>query len=276
MTKILPAVLVGVCLIGAPIRTPSAPPASSQRPKLPDGPLGEVIKLGELLVEQTATHPLTKPYAGNSLNCTSCHLQNGTDLVAATFIGLATAYPAWSPREGRVLTLEDRVLNCFMRSCNGIRPPLGSKLSVAITAYITWLSSGQSIRQNSKAPLGPHAITPLKLKAADKADKARGKRLYSQRCASCHGKDGAGRKDSPPVWGDKSFNHGAGLSKPDNLAAWLKVAMPPDDRDLTEQEALDIAAYVDSQPRPAFVLKDHLPKDAKLGEYNSATVPLRR
>lgn len=44
--------------------------------------------------------------------------------------------------------------------------------------------------------------------------------------------------------------------------------MPPDDANLTEQDALDIAAYVNSQSRPQFVLKDHLPETDQLGVYD--------
>jgi thiosulfate dehydrogenase len=237
--------------------------------KLPDGPLGDAIKLGEELVEKTTTHPVTKPFVGNSLNCTSCHLDNGTDPKAGTFLGVATAYPAWSPREGRVITLEDRVLNCFMRSCNGTRPPLGSQPSVAITAYITWLSTGEAIRQNATGPHGPDAVKPLAIKATA-ADPTRGEKLYADKCASCHARDGAGRKENPPVWGDRSYNTGAGLAHPDKLAAWLKVAMPLGDPDMTEQAAIDIAAFLAGKPRPKFVLKDHLPAAGKLGEYNTA------
>ncbi len=39
--------------------------------------LAEVVKLGEAIVENTATHPISKEYVGNALNCTSCHLDNG-------------------------------------------------------------------------------------------------------------------------------------------------------------------------------------------------------
>ncbi|AMV38050.1 c-type cytochrome [Planctomyces sp. SH-PL62] len=237
--------------------------------EIPPGPLGDVIRLGETLVQETATHPMTKPYVGNALNCTSCHLANGTDPEAGTFLGTATAYPAYSPREGRVLTLEDRILNCFMRSCHGVRPPLGSEPSVAIAAYITWLSAGQPLRMNPKRPAGPGAIRPLGL-AAESADAERGKALYAENCADCHADDGRGRKENPPVWGDRSYNQGAGLANTPQLAAWLKVAMPLDDPHLTEQEALDVAAYVNSHDRPAFRLEDHLPPDDKLGEYNAA------
>lgn len=154
-----------------------------------------------------------------------------------------------------------------MRSCNGVRPPLGSKPSVAITAYITWLSSGQPVKLNNKAPQGPYAVPSLAVKA-DNADPARGEKLYAAKCTSCHAKGGEGRKQNPPVWGAKSFNQGAGLANTDKLAAWLKVAMPLDEPDLTEQEAVDVAAFVSSKPRSAFILKNHLPNAEKLGEYN--------
>lgn len=98
----------------------------------PSGKLAEIVELGRVLVEQTAEHPLTRKYVGAALNCTFCHLDNGTHPTAASFLDVATAYPAWAGREGRVITLEDRVLNCFMRSCNGIRPPQGSQPVVAI------------------------------------------------------------------------------------------------------------------------------------------------
>lgn len=239
-----------------------------EQPSLPPGKLGEMITLGNEIVENTGEHPLSKPYVGNALACTSCHLDNGTHPTASTFLHTATAYPAWSPRENRVITLEDRVLNCFMRSMNGVRPPNGSQVSVAVTTYITWLSSGEKIAMNPKAPLGPHHVPKLKIDIAS-ADTARGATLYEEHCALCHGENGEGDEDNPPVWGDQSYNDGAGLARNDKLGAWLKVAMPLDDPILTEQQALDIAAYVNSKPRSKFILKDHLPPADKLGEYNA-------
>jgi thiosulfate dehydrogenase len=246
--------------------------ASAQEPvskEQVDDKLAEVVKLGESIVENTTTHPMSKGYVGNALNCTSCHLDNGRHEKAGTFLGTATAYPAWSPRENRVITLEDRVLNCFMRSCNGTRPPLGSEVSVAVTAYITSLSQGQTLRMNFKRPIGPGAIKLLALKP-DQADIQRGAALYTSRCAECHQKDGQGDKDNPPVWGERSYNDGAGLSSVENLAAWLKVAMPLDNTDLTDQQALDIAAYVNSHKRSHFEISKHLPAKERLGEYNAS------
>ena len=263
---IFPFTFVVALLLVARLSAIAQEPASKE----PVGDkLAEVVKLGEAIVKSTTTHPLSKEYVGNALNCTSCHLDNGKHEKAGTFLGAATAYPAWSPRENRVITLEDRVLNCFMRSCNGTRPPLGSQVSVAVTAYITSLSQGQSLRMNSKRPVGPGAIHLLAIKA-DQADINRGASLYASRCAECHREDGQGDQDYPPVWGERSYNDGAGLSSVENLAAWLKVAMPLDETDLTDQQSLDIAAYVNSHKRSHFELSKHLPAKEKLGEYNAS------
>ncbi|TWU00094.1 Cytochrome c [Botrimarina colliarenosi] len=224
---------------------------------LPPGGLGAAIELGRELVHNTSRHPLTAAYVGAALNCTSCHLDDGTHPEAATFVGVAAAYPAWSPREGRVITLEDRVLNCFMRSENGVRPPNGGEASVAISAYITWLSEGAPIKMNPNRPLGPNAVKPLQIDPQP-ADPTRGADLYETHCAYCHAEDGAGSDDGPPVWGERSYNRGAGLSQNAKLASWLRVAMPLDDPTLTDREALDIAAYVNSHDRPGFVLEEHL------------------
>lgn len=247
---------------------PPPPIAAPEASDIPAGDHGDVIRLGRTLVAETASHPLTKPYVGNALNCTSCHLDNGADPRAGTFLGVAAAYPAWSPRERRVITLEDRILNCFMRSCHGIRPPLGSEPSVAIAAYITWLSEGYPIKMNPQRPTGPHAVAQLKLDPSA-ADLELGVALYEERCAVCHGDDGAGDDENPPVWGDRSYNDGAGLADVVKLASWLKVAMPLDETDLTNEEALAVAAFLNSHPRPHFKLEDHLPPPDKLGVFNS-------
>ena len=265
-TILLPA-FVGICIFIARFSTFAQVPDSDEQI---DGTLARIVQLGEAIVQNTTTHPMSKEYVGNALNCTSCHLENGRHEKAGTFLGTATAYPAWSPRENRVITLEDRVLNCFMRSCNGIRPPLGSEVSVAVTTYITSLSQGQTLKMNPKRPIGPGALKQLAVKL-ERPDITHGASLYASRCAECHQKDGQGDKDNPPVWGERSYNDGAGLSSVDNLAAWLKVAMPLDEADLSDEQAVDIAAYINSQKRPHFELKQHLPIKEKLGEYNASS-----
>jgi len=271
MKRSLPLLLLSaVALLGffKGSSTAEDPATPSAENLLPPGELGKTIKLGQAIVENTGKHPFSKPFVGNALTCSSCHLEAGTNPQAASFLGIATAYPAWAPREGRVITLEDRVLNCFMRSMNGTRPPNGSRVSVAITAYITWLSQGERIKMNPQAPLGPRHVPTLKLDEK-LANPARGETLYAEHCAHCHGDDGLGLDDGPPVWGDQSYNTGAGLSHNLKLASWLKVAMPLDDPSLSDRDALDIAAFVNLHSRPKFRLEEHLPKADRLGEYNS-------
>lgn len=239
----------------------SDPHPKSQRPatylistkasEYPSGTLGNVVRLGEQIVRSTSTHPLSSPFVGNQLNCASCHLDAGSHPKAASFIGVAAAYPAFAPRENKVITLEDRILNCFIRSQNGKRPPNGGRVSTAIAAYITWLSRGTPIAMNPLASLGPNRLAMLAdPKSAPSVD--RGRTLYDDRCADCHAADGSGTDEGPPVWGDQSFNDGAGLSKMTKMASWLKVAMPLDDCDLSAEEAFDLAAYVNSHSRPKF------------------------
>ncbi|WP_231741990.1 c-type cytochrome [Stieleria varia] len=225
--------------------------ADLQSREYPEGRLGEVIRLGETLVKETSIHPMTRPLVGNRLNCTSCHLDAGRHPKAASFVGVASAYPAYSPRESAVITLEERIANCFLRSQNGSRPVIGGQVSVAIAAYITWMSRRTPIEMNPIAPLGPNHLDMLDVEAFE-PDIVQGETLYVDRCTDCHLADGSGSEDGPPVWGDHSFNDGAGLSKVAKMASWLKVAMPPDDTDLTDREAIDLAAYINSHPRPKF------------------------
>ncbi len=241
--------------------------AKSAKNDYPPGQLGEAIRLGEELVNETSKHPLTKSLVGNSLSCTSCHLDAGRHPDAASFIGVAAAYPAYSPREKSVITLEDRIAHCFIRSQNGSRPQNGSKALVAIAAYITWLSEGTPIRMNPTKPLGPNHMTIL-AEPEQPPSVERGQTLYEDRCAFCHGDDGDGTDDGPPVWGDDSFNDGAGLTDISKMASWLKVAMPLDDTDLTDQESFDIAAFVNSHDRPKF--RSDNPNN---GEDNSQSPP---
>ncbi len=242
----------------------AAAPAPAPAPEaIPPGELGKSIRLGKALFDQTDAHPLTRPYVKNALTCASCHPSSGGEAGGATLVGAATAYPAWSPRERAVITLEDRILNCFMRSMNGLRPPNGSPPSVALAAYLTWISTGLPVGMNPRSPHGPRALKSLPV-FPDEVNLPHGRVLFESKCAKCHGKDGEG---NPPVWGPRSYNAGAGFADVEKLAAFVRVTMPLGDPTLTDSEAVDVAAYVNAQPRPDFRLSDHLPAGAI---YNSA------
>jgi thiosulfate dehydrogenase len=96
------------------------------------------------------------------------------------------------------------------------------------------------------------------------ADPKRGELIYASTCLDCHNINGAGVARSPqamslgyavpPLWGDDSFNDGAGLARLITLANYLHSNMPhgADYRNpnLSVEDAWDVAAYVESQQRP--------------------------
>ena len=256
----------------------------------PKGELGKMVKLGENIMLHTGTNPLTKNFVGNKLNCVSCHLKGsdgkpGTENGIGTFIGTATAFPAYSKREKSVQTLQDRINNCFMRSMNGKRPIIDSKASIAMAAYITWLSSGMPVKMNAKMPCSPlnskrwaensKKFAKIQRKATH-TNYVNGKKLYEAKCSFCHGSNGQGVGTFPPLWGKNSkgewlsYNTGAGMSKLNKGAAWVQSNMPVgQENTLTDQEAADIMLYVDAQPRADFDLKKGLLPASKMGYYNS-------
>ena len=75
--------------------------AGSAPKEYPEGEVGRLVKLGEDIMNTTDTHPLTKDLVGNKLQCKSCHLAGddgkpGTADGISSFIGTASAFPAWS------------------------------------------------------------------------------------------------------------------------------------------------------------------------------------
>lgn len=257
--------IVGALLVATIAAAAGGTTSTAGDAPLPPRGLGALVALGKAVFEETGTHPLSRPFVRNALTCESCHPEAGARSRGSTLRGVAAAYPAWSPRERAVITLEDRIANCFMRSMDGVRPPPGGAVSVALATYLTWLSTGAPIAMNADAPAGPRAL-PKPFVDEQEVDAAAGAALYAARCAGCHGRDGDA---DPPLWGPRSYNAGAGFADVAKLAAWVRVTMPPGDETLTEREAVNVAAFVDSRPRPDFVLRDHLPRGPQPAPYNS-------
>jgi thiosulfate dehydrogenase len=102
----------------------------------------------------------------------------------------------------------------------------------------------------------------IKLPDPARVDPARGSQLYAEKCSACHGIDGQGQTAAdgaylfPALWGPKSFNIGAGMARLGNAAAFTKSNMPlGSGNSLSDQDAIDIAAYFTRQPRPDFAAK---------------------
>ena len=265
-TVLMSALLTALCsmtLHAEPV--PMNPPAEAS---IPQGPIGDAIKLGKLLVMDTRKQ-LPKN-VGGGLNCSNCHLGGGTVANAGPYVGLWGMFPEYRTRSDSINSLQERINDCFERSMNGHPLEYDSKEMNAMLMYMQWLSTG--------VPVG----TPVVGRGMGKinkdlvADVDNGKHLYEQKCVACHAVNGEGVKNAdgsysfPPVWGNASFNVGAGMARTYTAAAFIKHNMPlGQGNTLSDQDAVDIAAYFTHQPRPAFAgakndyAGGNKPKDAR-------------
>jgi thiosulfate dehydrogenase len=190
------------------------------------------------------------------LNCASCHLSAGTEPGALTLLQTDEHYPRMSSRAGGMTDIEDRINECMQRSMNGRALAMDSPEMIAIAAYLRSLgavyqATGAAQRQ---------ADDPPAFRTPDRAaDLAAGERVFAARCSICHGSDGQGllaaaerRKGYlfPPLWGPDSFNNGAGLHRVLTAARFIKARMPLGEPTLSDDEAFDVAAFINSKPRP--------------------------
>lgn len=228
--------------------------------KIPHTSQGAMIRYGRDLIAYTAIYlgPEGKvARISNGMNCQNCHLNAGTKPWGNNYGGSAATYPKFRERSGTVESLEKKVNDCLIRSLNGAPLDSNSREMKAIVAYIHWL--GKNVPEGYKPPGSGIKELPYLARAADPE---RGKRVFEQRCQQCHGKEGAGKPDTigylyPPLWGENSYNTGAGMYRLSKFAGYVKANMPDgifyndtDNRQLTDEEAWDVAAFVNSQPRP--------------------------
>ncbi len=85
----------------------------------------------------------------------------------------------------------------------------------------------------------------------------RGALVYAKNCETCHSIDGSGIKGSdghsyiPPLWGANAYNWGAGMHRINTAAYFIYENMPLGKSvQLSEQDAWDVAAYINSHERP--------------------------
>lgn len=214
------------------------------------------IVFGYDIVMQTGKY--AGRYAGNKLNCTSCHLKGGTQPDGFP-LNIAGVYPKWRSKNGVRNGLEKRIRDCFLFSLNGIMPPEEAPEVLAVAAYIHYLSDGERI---GRPPKG-WGVPTLPDTGAD-PNPPRGQVIYQRECAICHGKNGEGMGPIPPVWGLHSYNAGAGLSNVQKMGGFIWANMPMGkERSLTHQEALDVAAFINIQHRPFDPRKGRLLKLAE-------------
>jgi thiosulfate dehydrogenase len=210
---------------------------------IPDGPLGASIRRGHALL--VATRESLPDHVGNGLRCTSCHLDEGRR-ESGSWVGVYARYPQYRARSAAVETIQYRVNDCFRRSMSGKPLATDGPEMRDMVAYFWFLSRD--------VPIAPAPATNrLQKWAAFTADTAAGAAVYAGVCAACHGPDGQGTAVAPPVWGPQSYNVGAGMTRIRTAAAFIRDNMPFDrPGTLTDQQAIDVAAYMNAHPRPDF------------------------
>ena len=259
-------IVLGLLAVGCqirraePARPPVAPPATGFRvpsdSEIPADQVGASIRRGRAIAANTRDS--LPDHAGNSLRCTSCHLDLGTRPNAAPWVGVYSRFPQYRSRNARINVIQDRINDCFQRSLNGQALPAGSRDMADIIAYMAFLSRG--VAPPGEVPgQGFAKIDPLP------PDTAKGRVVFAAQCARCHGGHGEGMTNTdprgqpgyyPPLFGLASYTVGAGMARLRTAASFIRHNMPFDKPGtLTDQEAFDVASYVNAQGRPDFGLK---------------------
>jgi thiosulfate dehydrogenase len=216
---------------------------------IPENAFGNMLRLGERIFEDPRRYAAA--YVGNELHCSNCHLDAGRKADSAPLWAAYVSYPAYREKNHRVITFDERMQDCFRFSMNGRAPPLGSPTLVALDAYAYWLASGAVVSPKLPGRGYPKVPVPVGM------DPDHGRQIYAQRCALCHGDDGAGQNAAdgqaafPAVWGPNSFNWGAGMANISKAAGFVRANMPlSQPNTLSDRDAYDVAAYIDGHERP--------------------------
>lgn len=225
-----------------------------------EGEARALVIYGEELIANTSRYlgPRgTVKAVTNGMNCQNCHLDAGTKPWGNNYGAVQSTYPKFRDRSGTVETVYKRISDCMERSLNGTALDSKSREMQAMMAYIRWIGTGVA---TGVTPIGTGIIPPKYLDRA--ASPEHGLQVYAAKCQSCHGSDGQGQANPdgmsyiyPPLWGAHSYNTGAGLYRLSRLAGYIRDNMPfnlssHDSPALTDAECWDVAAYINSQPRP--------------------------
>ena len=244
---------------------------------LTDAKQKEQVEYGKDLIAHTAKYlgPNGRVLKiSNGMNCQNCHLQAGTAVFANNYGSVASLYPKFRARSGSTENIYKRVNDCFERSLNGKAIDTAGKEMQAIVAYIKFL--GTNVEKGKKAE-GSGFKDLAYLDRAAEPDK--GQIVYTAKCQSCHQANGEGVFNAdkteytyPALWGKKSYNDGAGIYRMSNIAKYVKYNMPMGttylNPQLTDEEAWDVAAFVNSQQRPQKIFKYDWPNiNAKPVDY---------
>lgn len=198
------------------------------------------------------TDTLLNENVGAHLTCANCHfnagITTGGNLGGISLVAVTTQYPKYKEETKEIETLTERINQCFSRSMNGSALHEDSEAMKDILTFLSYISTDYPVY--GKTPwLGVKTLRSNYI-----GNPARGEKLFATKCATCHGASGQGKNSAsdgqgtniPPVMGNKTFSKDAGMSNKGIFASFIYHNMPYNNPSLSEEEAIDIAAFVTS------------------------------
>lgn len=232
--------------------------------QIPEGPLRREILYGRDLMMKTAEllgpEGSVRRQMGTRMNCASCHLDGGAREGGLSLLDTHGLYPQYRAREGRVLSVADRINSCVRMPMQGEPLDEKSREMQALLLYIRYLGRDRPVLLQDPDQRIPQVTYPERA-----ADPEKGRALYVQHCVACHGLDGQGRLHAnkksfefPPLWGPESYRFGSSMHRVTIAARFIHANMPlglatPEKPVLTVEEAFDVAAFINDErvnPRP--------------------------
>lgn len=224
--------------------------------------MDSTIRLGYEIVTNTSQYigplclDIEKRFAGNNLNCQNCHLNAGTKPFSAPFVGVISRFPQYRGRENTIGSIEERINGCMERSMNGKKMPDNSPEMRAIVSYMNWLSKDVPTGKKIVGSGFKKIVIPDRM-----VDLKNGEIVFKKQCVICHADDGKGQLmvesniyQYPPLAGDDSYNHGAGMHRVITAAQFIKSNMPlgstAESSILSDEDAYDVAGFINSLDRP--------------------------
>lgn len=219
------------------------------RDAIPDSEFGDLVRQGERIFKDPRQY--ASEYVNNDLSCQNCHFDGGRYEKTASLRSAWPMYPAYRGKNQHVNDYAERLQGCFVYSMNGKAPPRDGEVIQALQAYSFWLAKGMPTGEPPAQRGFPRIEEP-----PEPPSYARGEAVFQDNCALCHGEDGQGQRAAdgsvgfPPLWGEGSYNWGAGMHRINTAAAFIKAAMPLGNPELTDQQAWDVALFINSHERP--------------------------
>ncbi len=190
------------------------------------------------------------------IRCKDCHLGLGTESETAPMGHAWVQGDKYDSVTGIILSYEMRTMQCFINSSNGFKPNIMDSVMQDLRIYARYLAYKQGLKEGVEYAERRFTKIPP---TGEGDDYLRGKVIYSEKCAKCHGDQGFGKTEKngqviyPALAGPGSWNTDSRLFfEPFTLSGIIKTMMPKDNPGtLTDIEARDVAAYIITLPRPA-------------------------